>query len=86
MWAAKAWTDTAEIRYISLTQTPELAQAIKMTGPVEMRVFFEGNEYLKTNDIATMKQWWDNRSYKKDDTPTLPSTSSDAPADPLASK
>lgn len=41
VWAAKAWTDAAEIRYISLTKSPELARIIKMTGPIEMRVSFE---------------------------------------------
>lgn len=83
VWAAKAWTDTAEIRYISLTKTPELAQAIKMLGPVEMRVFFSGEETFHTNDFSEMKKWWDNRVYKKEDpvTPNEPGTT-----DPLIGK
>lgn len=33
-----------------------------------MRVFYEGYEYLRTNDIGTMKQWWESRIYQKDGT------------------
>lgn len=64
VWSAKAWMDNAEIRYISLSKTPELAQVIGMQGPVEMRVSYEGQEYLRTNDLTVMKQWWEKRCYK----------------------
>lgn len=67
VWSAKAWMDNAEIRYIALSKTPELAQIINMQGPVEMRVSYDGQEYFRTNDLAEMKQWWENRCYTAQD-------------------
>lgn len=69
VWVAKAWMDNAEIRYLSITQNPDLARTLGIVWSIEMRVSYEWYEYLRTNDIGTMKQWWENRRYQKEETP-----------------
>lgn len=67
VWAAKAWMDNAEIRYLSITQNGDLARTIGVVGSIEMRVSYEGYEYMRTNDIGAMKQWWENRKYQQEE-------------------
>jgi hypothetical protein len=82
VWGTKAWMDAAELRFISLSKSKDLAKTLKISGPVEMKVSFEGKEFLRTNDIAVIKEWWNNRCYTEAKEAPVPKEN--APNDPLA--
>lgn len=80
VWTTNAWTDTAELKYISIDTDNGPAQTLGITGPLEMRVSYAWQEYLRLHDIAEIKNWWKNRCYHA---PT-PSTWAETPqTDPL---
>jgi hypothetical protein len=66
VWTTKAWMDTAEVRFLSITASPDLARTLWVTGPIEMRVSYTGKEYLRTNSLEEILKWWDNRCYHTD--------------------
>jgi hypothetical protein len=77
VWATKAWMDAATIRYLSISATPDLARLIGITTPIEMRIAYNGDEYLRSSDLETIKSWWDKRCYTtKVDEPNTISASS----------
>ena len=87
VWAAKAWMDNAEIRYLSITQNPDLARTLGVIGPIELRISYEWYEYIRTNDIGAMKQWWENRRYQKEEPgEKIEKEVSKKEVDPLAGK
>jgi hypothetical protein len=63
IWGSKAWMDNAELRYISLRENGDLAKTLKITWPIEMRIGYNGEQYLQTNNIKEIKEWWKNRCY-----------------------
>ncbi len=89
IWGSKAWMDNADLRYISLRENGDLAKTLKISWPIEMRVSFNGELYLQTNNLKEIQEWWENRCYikesksdkKKDTTPE-----EKTPVDPLSSK
>jgi hypothetical protein len=66
VWTTKAWMDTAEIRFLSISANPDLARTLWVTGPIEMRISYTGKEYLRTNSLEDILAWWDNRCYHTD--------------------
>ena len=84
IWAPKAWMDNAELRYISIRENRELARTLEIVWPIEMRVSYYGNTYLKTNSFSEIKAWWKKRTYKKEE--VTPPKSEPPPYDPLAQK
>jgi hypothetical protein len=67
VWATLAWTDMADFRILALGTNSTLGQTLSVKNPVEMRVFFEGNEYTRLSSLSEIKAWWKNRCYKKDE-------------------
>lgn len=73
IWGTKAWMDTASLKFLSLTKNRDLAKTLNISGPIEMRVAYNGKEYLKTNTLEEIKSWWENRCYT-DEVSTPPSS------------
>ncbi len=67
VWMTKSMIDGSTLRYVSIDpdDMPDFAQDEKFQWPVEMRVFFEGEETNRFTTLDEMKQWWGGeRIYK----------------------
>lgn len=65
IWLTRAFMDTARLRYISLTESRDLAMSLGLTSPIDMRVRFAGEETVHLADISGIKSWWQNPVYTK---------------------
>ncbi len=96
VWQAQAFVDSATFRYMNNEKSDRLITEHTYTLPLEMRVFFEGNETLRLNTIEDIKTWWKqkNRDYKgentkKSETKTeekIQENTEETPIDPLSAK
>lgn len=65
LWLTRAFMDTARLRFISLTESADLAHTLDLDSPIDMRVRYEWEETLHLTEIADIKQWWQIPNYKK---------------------
>ena len=63
VWWAQAWSDAAEIRFLEISSTSDVARSLWVVGPLEMRVWYMGEETFHSNNLETIKQWWKTRCY-----------------------
>lgn len=63
LWSANAWTDNASLRFYTYTLSPDITSHLGALPPVDMRVYYQGNEVHHFSDIESIKNWWKNRNY-----------------------
>jgi hypothetical protein len=85
VWITRAFIDNAKIKFLSLTESLDLAKNIWFTGPVDMRVYFEWNEVQHLINIEDIKKWWKSPIYKVETTDN-PIKTEESILDPLAGK
>lgn len=93
IWQSQAFIDTTTFRYLNQEKSDILIKEENYVLPLEMRVFFEGNETHRFYDIEIIKQWWkdDSRDYKGEktfsrDTEISEKASEETVSDPLSQK
>lgn len=66
IWQTKAFIDTTSLRYMNIEKSEMLLKEKNFSLPLEMRIFFEGNETQRINDLEAIKNWWksEKRDYK----------------------
>ena len=74
IWSTIVWTENASLRFLSLSTAPELGRNHDFTGPVSMKVYWNGEVKHSFSDIDSIKKWWDNRDYDGGENP-VPETS-----------
>jgi hypothetical protein len=84
IWATQAWTDAAELKYIEISGNEELARNLNITGPLEMRISYIGDEYARLHTLDEITSWWKARCYKKDTPINETQTVEAVSVDPLA--
>ena len=82
VWITYAFTDAAKLRFLSISEYPELTHHIGVVGPIEMRVRYDGSETFHFSDIDSIRAWWKKRCYIPDT--TTPDDAPVIPVDPLA--
>lgn len=68
VWSANAWSDNASLRFYTYTLAPDIMSHVGAVSPVDMRVYYQGNEVFHFSDIESIKNWWKNRNYVTIDT------------------
>lgn len=63
IWSTIVWTENASLRFLSLSTTPEFARNHDFTGPISMKVYWNGEVKHSFSDIESIKKWWENRDY-----------------------
>ena len=101
IWSAKAWSDAAEVRFVEISKESEIASHLDIKTPVDMKVWYIGEETFHGTDVASIMKWWETRCYDgkpgeetaKEETKEAPKaekmeakTEETAPADPLSDK
>ena len=66
IWSTLAWTDTAQLKFIEISTNEDLSRNIGFKWPLEMRVSYMWEEYIRCNTLEDIKNWWKTRTYKKD--------------------
>jgi hypothetical protein len=70
IWATQAWTDAAELKYIEISTNEDLAKLLGISGTLEMRVAYAGEDYERFSTFDAVKNWWQIRNYIHGDTDT----------------
>lgn len=63
IWSAQAWSDAAEIRFVEVSKESELATYLAISTPVDMKVWYIGEETFHGSDVASIVKWWETRCY-----------------------
>jgi hypothetical protein len=63
VWSAQAWSDAAELRFVEVSSGPDIVRNLGITTPVDMRVWYTGNETFHSTDPEAIKKWWKMRCY-----------------------
>lgn len=92
IWQTQAFIDTTTLRYLNNEKSDRLIVEHGYILPFEMRVFFEGRETLRLNNLEDIKTWWkqEKRDYEGKNT-TIATHSENIPQeessfDPLSQK
>lgn len=92
IWQTQAFVDTTTLKYLNNEKSDRLIVEHNYTLPLEMRVFFEGHETLRLNNLEDIKTWWkqEKRDYEGKNT-TITTHPENAPQeessfDPLSQK
>jgi hypothetical protein len=84
VWATQAWIDASELRYIETSGNADLAHNLNIVGPLEMRISYMGDEYVRLHILSDIESWWKARCYKKDTPVDTVEVDATNPVDPLA--
>ena len=63
VWATKAWSDAAELRWVEKSTSPDIVSSLGVTTPVDMRVWYIGEETFHGSDVTAILEWWKTRCY-----------------------
>ncbi len=63
VWGTQAWSDAAEIRFVEVSSAPDIVRNLDITTPLDMRVWYTGNETFHGTDVESIKNWWKTRCY-----------------------
>ncbi len=63
VWSAQAWSDAAEIRFVEISKAPDIITHLGITNPVDMHIWYLGEETAHITDVESIKSWWKDRSY-----------------------
>lgn len=58
VWQTKSLIESSSLRYLTHATSDVLILEKNYALPLEMRVFFEGNEIYKTNSLEDVKNFW----------------------------
>jgi len=64
-WQTKAFLDIATLKYLNREKSEKIIQDFEYQLPLEMRIFFQGEEVARFHDFAEIEAWWnaDKRDY-----------------------
>ena len=65
VWQSKAFVDIATLKYLNREKSEKIIQDFGYVLPLEMRIFFQGEEVARFYDFAEIEAWWnaDKRDY-----------------------
>ncbi len=63
VWATRAWSDAAELRFVEKSASPDIVSSLGVTTPVDMRVWYIGELTTYLTDVLTIVEWWKTRCY-----------------------
>ncbi len=63
VWATKAWSDAAELRFVEKSASPDIVSSLGVTTPVDMRVWYTGEETFRGSEVPAILGWWKTRCY-----------------------
>lgn len=63
IWATKAWSDAAELRWVEKSASPDIVSSLGMTTALDMRVWYIGEETFQGQDVDSILRWWQTRCY-----------------------
>ena len=65
VWQSKAFVDIATLKYLNREKSEKIIQDFGYVLPLEMRIFFQGEEVARFYDFAEIESWWnaDKRDY-----------------------
>jgi len=63
VWSTWAWSDAAELRFVEVGSTPDIVRSLSITTPLDMRVWYIGQETFHATEIEDIKKWWKTRCY-----------------------
>lgn len=63
IWSTQAWSDAAEVRFVETSKESELASHLAIQTPVDMKVWYIGQETFHGTDVASIMKWWETRCY-----------------------
>ena len=65
VWQSKAFVDIATLKYLNREKSEKIIQDFGYILPLEMRIFFQGEEVARFYDFAEIEAWWnaDKRDY-----------------------
>lgn len=87
MWSAQAWSDAAELRFVEVSTGGDIVSHLNINTPVDMRVWFVGEETFHATDTESILKWWKTRCYDGKEEPTqTPPENEKKVADPLSGK
>lgn len=86
IWQSQAFIDTTAFRYLNQEKSDILIKEENYVLPLEMRVFFEGNETHRFHDIEAVKAWWkeEKRDYAGEKNFSSSKNNAETNADPLS--
>jgi hypothetical protein len=78
VWGVQAWSDAAELRLAEKATSSEIFRSLGIETPLDMRVWYTGQETFHTSDAKSIKEWWETRCYdgKKEEEKISPEPSS----------
>lgn len=63
VWATRAWSDAAELRFVEKSTSPDIVSSLGVTTPVDMHVWYIGQLTAHITDVPTIVEWWKTRCY-----------------------
>lgn len=60
VWQTYAFIDSATFRYMNTEKSERLIDEHGYSLPLEMRIFFQGNETARYTEWEEIKKWWSN--------------------------
>lgn len=63
VWATRAWSDAAELRFIEKSASPDIVSSLGITTPVDMHVWYIGELTAHLTDTSAIVEWWKTRCY-----------------------
>ncbi len=70
VWATKAWSDAAELRWVEKSASPDIVSSLGVTTAVDMRVWYIGTETFHATEVLSILEWWKNRCYDRNESIT----------------
>lgn len=64
VWQTEAFIDSATFRYMNFESSAEIIKNENYS-PLEMRVYFEGQENFRFHSAEEIKNWWKAREYQR---------------------
>lgn len=63
VWATKAWSDAADLRFVEITASPDIVSSLGVATAVDMRVWYIGEETFHATEVTDIIGWWKMRNY-----------------------
>jgi hypothetical protein len=63
IWTTQAWGDAAEFRLVEIHSAPDIARELQIKTPVDMRVWYTGQETFHSTTPDAILEWWKTRCY-----------------------
>jgi hypothetical protein len=63
IWAAKAFSDIAELRFLEVGTAPAVTEELGVNTRLDMRVWYIGEMTFHSTGLEEILAWWDTRCY-----------------------